>query len=178
MRFSSIFFAFLAIFSVCTPLLGAPKVGDKFPPAALSGEAGGKVDGSPWSSAEITGKIWAFFYVDPDKKSTNEKMEAALKAENFPKDKYSSMAVINMDATWLPNAAIASALADKQKEFPNVVYAKDLKKALVKQWGLKDDSYNVLVFNKDGSLLYYKADALSDADIKEMIGVIRKAIGE
>lgn len=162
-----------------TPLVAAtPKVGDKLPVLKLAGEAGGRVDGSEWSSELISGKVWALFYVDPDEKGLNVKMEEALKAADFPASQYGSTAVINMDASWLPNAAIASALADKQKEFPQVVYAKDMKKALVKQWGLKDDDYGVLVFDKTGTLLYIKEGLLLAEDIRQLVATIKKAISE
>jgi YtfJ family uncharacterized protein len=175
-RFQTATLAVIFIMASAGTAYAGLKVGEKPAPVTLSGEDGGRVDGQPWSSDMIAGKVWSVFYVDPDEKEINEKMEAALKAESFPRDKYASMAVINMDATWLPNSAIAAKLADKQKEFPDTVYAKDMKKMLVKKWGLKDDDYDCLVFDKNGSLLYSKEGALSDGDIKEMIGIIRTAL--
>jgi predicted transcriptional regulator len=105
-------------------------------------------------------------------------MENALDEAAFPEDKYASIAVINMDATWLPNTFIASALEEKQKKFPRVTYVKDLKKVLVEKWSLKDDDYDVLVFDKKGQVVFSKAGVLGEDDVKAMIDVIRKHLDD
>lgn len=147
--------------------------GQALPLIDLSGDLGGRVDGSPWSSNELRGKVQLVFYVDPDEKRMNEPLEQALKKEDFPKDKLQSTAVINMDATWLPNGAIAFELGRKQKEFSHVVYVKDLKKSLVKLWGIGDDTYDVLVLDQEGKVLFYKAGKISEAESAKLIELIR-----
>jgi YtfJ family uncharacterized protein len=117
--------------------------------------------------------VWTLFYVDPDEKDVNEAMEAALKAAKLPKDKYGSIAVINMDATWLPNAALASSLESKQEKYPDVTYVKDYDKVLVKQWKLKDDAYVVVVFDKQGKVLWSKDGAFSKDDTNKLLEVIK-----
>lgn len=156
-----------------TATVAAPAVGEKPKTVVLKGDLGSKVDGSEWSSEMIKGKVWALFYVDPDEKDSNEELEKALDAQKFDKVKYSSIGVINMDATWLPNAAIASALKGKQEDYPDTTYVKDLDKVLVKEWKMKDDAYNVLVFDKQGKVLFAKDGKFAKADIDQMIGVIK-----
>lgn len=151
-------------------------VGEKAPTVELSGDKGGRVDGSSWSSSMIKDKVYFLFYVDPDEKDANEALENALAAEKFPEDKQASIAVINLDATWLPNAAISSSLESKQKKYPKVTYVKDLKKQLVSQWKLKDDAYVTVVFDKDGKVLYQKDGTLSKGDIKKMIDITWAAV--
>lgn len=154
----------------------AIKIGEIPSTIELKGEAGGRVDGQGWSSSMIKGKVWTVFYVDPDEKGANEELEATLKAAEFPRDQYGSIAVINMDASWLPNAAIAASLADKQEKYPEVVYVKDLNKTLVKNWRLKDDAYVVLVFSKDGKLVYSKDGKFNKADTAALVETIKKQI--
>jgi predicted transcriptional regulator len=141
----------------------------------LDGESGGKVTGEAWSSDEIakTGKIISLFYADPEEKKLNEPVEAAYDAEQFPKDKHGSIAVINMAAAWYPNSLINSELKKKQEKYPRTVYVKDLNKTLVKEWDLKDDSVNVVIFGRDGKPLYMKKGAMTPAEIKEMMAIIR-----
>jgi len=98
---------------------------------SLSGENGGKVDGSVWSSKMLKGKVHIVFYVDPDKREENEALTKALKKRHFDRSKYASVAIINLAATWLPNAILESKLKTKQKEFPDTIYVKDKKKVLV-----------------------------------------------
>jgi len=163
----------------CLVALSAPlamaelRLGESPSVITLTDKEGGRVDGKPWSSTELQGKIHLLFYVDPDHKGDNEALETALNNEKFPEESFQSTAVINMDATWLPNAAIASSLKKKQEQYPRTVYVKDLKKKLVREWKIADNAYVVLMFDKAGKPLFQKAGTLSDADIKQLIGLIK-----
>ena len=101
----------------------------------LKQDLGGRLDGKPWSSDELKGKVHAIFYVDPDEKDTNNEASDALNKEKFPAAKFQSFGIINMAATWLPNFAISSSLEEKQKLYPTTIYVRDYKKVLVKAWG-------------------------------------------
>ena len=139
----------------------------------LKGELGGRLDGSQWSSEElVSGKVIVLFYVDPDESELNNHVSDALKAENFPKEKYGSIGMANMAATWLPNFAINMKLKSKQEKHKTTVYVKDLDKTLVKKWGLSDDNSDVVVFGKDGIVLYSVDGKFSDAQVKEIVKVV------
>ena len=49
---------------------------------------------------------------------------------------------------------------------------KDLDKTLVKKWGLSDDNSDVVVFGKDGSVLYSVDGKFTDAQVKEIVKVV------
>lgn len=159
------------------PVFGQLKTGAAPAVVDLKGDAGGRLNGTPWSSTELTGKVYTLMYVDPDEKGLNEHVEQALKKENFPRDKYGSVAVINMGATWKPNFAIKMILDGKQKEFPNTIYVMDKDKALVKKWKAADDSYHVITFDQTGKVIFEKSGKLSDDDVKRLIKAIREQIG-
>jgi len=147
----------------------------KIPPKAeLKEKLGGRLDGTPWSSAELQGKVSVLFYVDPDEKDTNNDASEALNKEKFSEDKYQSFGIINMAATWLPNFAISSALKDKQKRYPKTIYVRDYKKVLVKAWNIADNSSDVLAFDKKGALIFRKDGKLTAAEIQTLIKVIRE----
>ena len=139
----------------------------------LDGKDGGKVDGTAWSSSMLTGKVHVLFYVDPDKKDVNEAFADALKEANFSHDKYTSVAVINLAATWKPNFIIEAILKKKQKKFPHAVYVKDKKKVLVDKWTLADDASNVVIFSKEGKVLYFKNGKLDENEISKVIQLIK-----
>ena len=141
---------------------------------SISGSNGGKVDGSGWKSSSLKGKVSLVFYVDPDKKDVNQAFTKALKKEHFDDSKFSSIAIINMAATWMPNVALDALLKGKQKEFPRTLYVKDKKKVLVKKWNLADDNSDVLIFNKSGVLIYKKFGKLSKSDIAKVIATIKE----
>ncbi len=139
----------------------------------LKGELGGRLDGSQWSSEElVSGKVIVLFYVDPDESELNNHVSDALKAENFPKEKYGSIGMANMAATWLPNFAINMKLKSKQEKHKTTVYVKDLDKTLVKKWGLSDDNSDVVVFGKDGIVLYSVDGKFTEAQVKEIVKVV------
>jgi len=146
----------------------------KFPPKVeLKEKLGGRLDGKPWSSEELWGKVHVLFYVDPDEKDTNNDASEALDKENFPADKFQSVAIINMAATWLPNFVISSSLKDKQKRYPRTIYVWDYKKVLVNVWTIADDSSNVLAFDKQGKLIFRKDGKLTPEEIQTLIQAIR-----
>ncbi len=142
-------------------------------PLELKGDLGGRLDGSPWSSREMVGKVSVIFYVDPDEKDLNNEASDALQREKFPLDKFQSYGIINMDATWLPNVLISAALEEKQKKYPTTIYVRDYRKVLVKTWGLADDNSDVLAFDKKGQVIFLKFGKLTEPDIKQLIEVIR-----
>jgi predicted transcriptional regulator len=151
------------------------RVGETPTVIKLDAELGGKVSGAGWSSEEISksGKIVSLFYVDPEEKKLNEPVETAYEAAKFPTDKHASVAVINMAAAWYPNSMINNQLKSKQEKFPRTIYVKDMKKTLVKEWGLKDDSVNLVIFGRDGKPLFMKQGAMTPAEITEAMNVIR-----
>ena len=142
----------------------------------LENDNGGKVSGGSFSTKEIKDKVYLFFYIDPDEKDLNEEFTKTIKDKNYDRSKYNSIVVINMDATWIPNSLINGGLETKQENYPHTIYVKDNEKVFVDKWNLKDDDYNVLLFDKDGKLLFNKAGKLSNEDTKNIIEMIEKRI--
>ena len=77
-----------------------------------------------------------------------------------------------MAATWLPNFAINIKLKSKQEKHKSTVYVKDLEKTLVKKWGLSDDNSNVVLFSKDGKVLYSVDGKFTDTQVKEIVKTV------
>ena len=77
-----------------------------------------------------------------------------------------------MAATWLRNFAINIKLKSKQEKHKSTVYVKDLEKILVKKWGLKDDDSDVMLFGKDGKVLYSVDGKFTDTQVKEIVKTV------
>ena len=162
---------FLMLFP--TMVLAELPIGEIPPKVILKDDLGGRLDGTQWSSEElVSGKVIVLFYVDPDESELNNHVSDALKAENYPIEKYGSIGMANMAATWLPNFAINMKLKSKQEQYKSTVYVKDLEKTLVKKWGLSDDNSDVVVFNKDGRVLYSVDGKFTDTQVKEIVKVV------
>ena len=169
-------FKLLALALLTTLNLQAVTIGKAPKEVTISGDNGGIAkDSSAWSSSMIKDKVYVVFYVDPDEKDVNEAFNKALKAKNYKtKGDYSTIAIVNLAATWKPNFVIEKILASKQKEFPDTTYVKDKNKVLVKEWDLADDSSDILVFDKSGKVVFYKAGKMSDEDTQKAFKVIEE----
>jgi YtfJ family uncharacterized protein len=164
---------FFLVFFLINQAALAVELGEIPPKVELKEKLGGRLDGKPWSSEELQGKVHVLFYVDPDEKDTNNDASEALDREKFSSEKFQSVGIINMAATWLPNFAISSSLKDKQKRYPTTIYVRDYKKVLVNAWKIADDSSNVLAFDKKGKLIFRKDGKLTAEEIQTLIKVIR-----
>ena len=151
-------------------------VSQNAPLLELSGDDGGRVDDTAWSSSELVGKVWVVVHADPDESELNNAATEALKAEDYPEDVYGSVAMINMAATWKPNFAINLILKGKQEDYPSTIYVRDNDNMVGEKWGLADDSNNIVVLDPTGKVILSVDGQLSENDIKKMIALINAEI--
>ena len=156
--------------------LWAISVGKKPQEVTISGENGGMAkDGSTWSSSSLKDNVFVMFYVDPDEKDLNEHYTKALKKFKKKNDlHFQSIAVVNLAATWKPNFVIEALLKSKQEEFPDTIYVKDKNKVLVKAWEVGDNTSNIIIFDKNGKVIFYKSGKMEDVDIKKSFALIEE----
>ena len=154
--------------------LGAVEIGQTLPTLTLDEDKGGRVTGEAWSSSELKSKVHLLFYVDPDEKDLNNDLSDAVKAAELDRSKFASVAIINMAATWKPNFAINSALKSKQEKFPHTIYVKDMDKHVVKAWSVADDNSDIIVLDKEGSVLFYHEGKVEGEQINEVIRLIKE----
>ena len=147
-------------------------------PLVLEGDEGGKVNGESFHSQNLKEKVSAIFYVDPDHKDLNDSFAKALEKENFKQKYFQSVAIINMEATWLPNFAISSSLKEKQKEYPRTLYVKDMNKKVVKKWGLGDNTSSIVIASTKNQIVFHKDGMLNSKEIQKAITSIKEEIGK
>ncbi|WP_345973272.1 YtfJ family protein [Sulfurimonas diazotrophicus] len=163
----------LSLFALTLSLM-ALQTGQPLPALNLQGDDGGKVDGTPWNSDELKEKVHVIFYVDPDEKDLNNPFSDALKAEDFDRSRFASVAIINMEATWLPNFAIAKSLKAKQEKFPDTIYVKDMHKKGVSAWKVADDNSDIIITDKSGNVLYLYEGEVPQGSFDEIISLIKE----
>ena len=153
--------------------LSALTIGETPKYIILEEDNGGLVTGGAWDSSMLQDKVYVMFYVDPDEKDVNEEFSQALKKKEYRKQgDFGSIAVINMAATWKPNFAIEAILKGKQKEFPQTIYVKDKEKVLVNEWHIADDASNIVIFSKEGKVLFYKSGKMDENDTQQAFQII------
>ncbi|NLF17834.1 MAG: transcriptional regulator [Lentisphaerae bacterium] len=151
-------------------------VGEAPPPVRLEGAGGGPIGGGSWSEADLAGRVRVLFYVDPDEKDLNEATAEAIRHEAFPSEHFGSVAVINLEASRVPNLILNRIIAGKQKKFPRTLYVKDSAKALVRSWGLSDHGYDVVLFDAGGRVKAHLRGRLSEADTAALVAMIRAEV--
>ncbi len=164
---------FALLISLVSLNLWAVAPGDMVSNIMLEYGEGKKVDGGgAFDTSVMKGKVAVLFYVDPDVKDMNEAFSQALAKKNYSLEKYGSYAVINMAATWLPNFAIEASLAEKQKQYPRVVYVMDFRRNFVKKWGLSDDSSVIVIMDKAGKVVYRYDGKMDNSEIQKAFAAI------
>lgn len=168
--------ALIALFLMPSFAFATLPVGKLAPLLTLSGKAGGRLDGSAWSSKELVGKVHLLVYSAPGQKDLNNKATEAVKARNFARDKFASVAVVNLAASWLPDSLITSAIEEKQKMYPLTTYVTDADKAVVKTWGLADKNNDLVVFDKEGKVVFSHDGQLNASQIEDLLNCIAKSL--
>ena len=148
-------------------------IGEKPLKLELDGSNGGRLDKTPWCSCELENTAWVMFYVDPDESDVNVAAEDALNALDIPKDKLKTAAVINYKGTKLPGFAVSIVLKNKQKKYPDTLYLTDKKHVFVEKWGLTDNAYCTLVFDKTGVLVYRFDGLMDETEIAKYLQIIK-----
>lgn len=155
------------------------KIGHKVPSTIIEGKNGGLVDSDkPFNVKHLAGKVQIIWYVDPDEKDLNDYAVERLRKEKFPLDQVGSVAIINFDATVIPNWILAKIIANSQDKNKNTLYVKDMKKILVKEWGMKDDSSNLVVLSENLKVLYWYGGKLDKKTTDQFLEVVRKHISQ
>jgi len=157
-------------------MIQAVNIGDILPPVTLEKENGGTSDDKAWQSISLKGKVHLILYMDPDKRKETQVVLDALNKLEVDGKAYSTVAIVNLAATWMPDAILEGLLSKKQKELKNTSFVFDKKKYLVKKWKMKDDASNVLIVDKNTKILYQKAGKLSTSEINKIIDIIRQNI--
>ena len=140
----------------------------------ISDKQGGKITKEPFNTSFIKGKVYLVTYTDPDFRDLNKKLFDTIKAKKYDRSRYNSIAIINYKATWLPNFVLNMTLKKKQKKFPDTIFVEDRESVFVKKWGLKDNAMVVMLFNKDGKLLFIEDGQLNKKEQSKLIKLIEE----
>jgi len=163
----------VSIIWVClVAVLQAVNVGDTLPYATLENESGGTSHNKPWHAKSLKGKVHLLLYMDPDKREETQELLDAVNVLKVDSKKYSTVAIVNLAATWMPDAILKGLLSKKEKELKNTSFIFDKKKYLVKKWKMKDDASNILIVDKNLKILYQKVGEVSKKDVNHILKTI------
>jgi predicted transcriptional regulator len=150
------------------------KVGDKTPDFKLKDSTGKEYS---LEDPRFKGKVLYIAYVDPDEKDTNNHVEDTLKKEResggLDKARYEGFGIVNLKASNLPNFIIKSSIKSKQEKTGAVILL-DYDYTILNLWGMKNDSSDVLVVDKDRICRYVFKGKLPPEELTRMIQIIKE----
>ncbi len=157
-------------------MLHAVNVGEVLPSVVLDKNNGGNSQDKPWHSKSLKGKVHVLLYMDPDKRKEAMPFLDTLNAKQYDKKKYSTVAIVNLAATWMPDAILEGMLSKKQKELNNTEFVFDKRKYVLAKWDMKDDASNVVILDKNMKVLYSKSGKLSKKEEKKILNIIEEQL--
>ena len=126
---------------------------------------------------QFKGKVLYIAYVDPDEKDTNNHVEDALKKEResggLDKTRYEGFGFANLKATNLPNFLIKALIKSKQEKTGAIVLL-DYDYTILNLWGLKNDSSDGVVLDKERICRYVYNGKLPQEELVKMIQIIKE----
>ncbi|USD64984.1 YtfJ family protein [Vibrio sp. SCSIO 43136] len=157
-------------------------VGETIPAASVAkhGELmleGDKIAYQAWDSANLTGKVRVVQAIAGRKsaKKLNAPLIDAIIAAELPNDKYQTTTVINQDdAMWGTSSFVKSSAEDSKKEFnwSSIVLDKD--GTAFKAWELAEESSAIFVVDQQGTVLFAKEGALTEAEISQVLATVEQ----
>jgi uncharacterized protein len=126
-------------------------------------------------STELKGKVLSILYTDPDKKDLNSHVEdALLKDQTLDRNNtYKGLGIANLKASKLPNFIIKSVIKNKQEKTGAIILLDD-KYTILKLWGLKNHSSDLLVLDKNRICRYIYKGKLPPEEIVRVINIIKE----
>ena len=150
------------------------KVGDKASDFTLKDSTGKEYS---LDHPQFKGKVLYIAYVDPDEKDTNNHVEDALKKEResgaLDKNRYEGFGIVNLKASMMPNFLLKAAIKSKQEKTGAIIIM-DFDYTILNQWGLKNDSSDVVVLDKERICRYRYSGKLSPEELVKMIEIIKE----
>jgi predicted transcriptional regulator len=170
-----VFFVLLALlWTVSVAFAAELKVGEKAADFKLKDSTGKEYS---LNNPEFKGKVLYIAYVDPDEKDTNNHVEDALKKEKdsgaLDKNRYEGFGIVNLKASMMPNFLIKSAIKSKQEKTGAIIML-DLDYTILNLWGLKNDSSEVVVLDKERICRYVYHGKLPAEELTKMIQTIKE----
>ena len=171
-----ILFALLLVllWTVSSAVAAELKVGDKAPDFKMKDPAGKEYS---LDHPQFKGKVLHIAYIDPDEKDMNNHVEDALIKERdsggLDKARYQSFGIVNLKASVMPNFLIKSAIKSKQEK-TGALALLDYDYTILNLWGLKNDSSDVVVLDKERICRYVYNGKLPQEELVKMIQIIKE----
>jgi predicted transcriptional regulator len=169
----TVFWVLLALlWSVSASPAAELKIGDKAMGFKLQDSTGKEFS---LDSPDFKGRVMSIFYVDPDEKDMNSHVEDVLLKDPGldRKVSYKGLGITNLKATALPNFIIKGIIKSKQEKTGAIILL-DYDYTILNLWGLKNDSSNLVILDKDRICRYIYKEKLPPEEVAKVIAIIKE----
>lgn len=165
----NIFLLLVLLSFICTTASAAEplEVGDTAPDWSFK-----DADDKAFTMATWPNKVLLINYVDPDESEANEPfneaMRTAREAGDLLNSDYMGLGIVDCKATWKPDVLIRTIAGNKAEKYKRTILF-DYDAELRGSWGLKEDSSNVILLDKNHVVKYISRGKIADDQIQSVV---------
>lgn len=134
-----------------------------------------------WDSGELAGRVRIVQYIAGRKsaKKKNSMLIKAVKAANFPQDRFQPTTIVNTDDVIFGSGFFVLGKIEKNKRrYPWAQFIIDSSGLGRRTWQLKAMSSTILVLDKKGYVLWAKDGDLTPKEVHQVIAMVQKMVNE
>ena len=134
-----------------------------------------------WNTGELAGKVRIVQYIAGRKsaKKKNSMLIKAVKAANFPLDRFQPTTIVNTDDVIFGSGFFVLGKIEKNKRrYPWAQFIIDSSGLGRRTWHLNEMSSTILVLDKEGRVLWAKDGDLTPKEAHQVIAMVQKMVNE
>ncbi|AKE58528.1 YtfJ family protein [Citrobacter farmeri] len=134
-----------------------------------------------WNSGELAGKVRIVQYIAGRKsaKKKNSMLIKAVKAANFPQDRFQPTTIVNTDDVIFGSGFFVLGKIEKNKRrYPWAQFIIDSSGLGRSAWQLNEMSSTILVLDKEGRVLWAKDGDLTPKEVHQVIAMVQEMVNE
>ncbi len=133
-------------------------------------------DGNLFTMDDWAGKIMGVSYVDPDESEMNEefsdRVKKAIDVDSLiSRDSFKGIGIADCASSWKPDFLIKAIGGRKAKKYETTVLF-DSDALLRKSWNLYEDSYNIIILDKDRIVRGLYKEKMTELEMDEALQLI------
>ncbi|PIJ52104.1 hypothetical protein BL250_02015 [Erwinia sp. OLTSP20] len=132
-----------------------------------------------WNSARLAGKVRVIQHIAgrSSAKEMNAALIEAIKAANFPHDRYQTTTIVNTDDA-IPGTGmfVRSSIESNKKQYPWSQFIVDSLGIAKKAWQLDAGGSAIVVLDKQGRVRFAKDGALTQNETQRVISLVKSLL--
>lgn len=128
---------------------------------------------------ELKGKVFTIYHLAPRMgiDELHKPYFDALKAANFPTERYQTITVANMDeAMWGTSGMVKSKFEENAKTSPDARFILDDDSSLRDAWGLTKKTAVIILIDTQGKVLAVKEGEVKPEEVEPLLALIKSRI--